>query len=203
MFTGIVEKTGRIAAVSEAAEGLRVAVEADLAQLATGESVALDGVCLTVTEAAPGLAHFFVGAETLRRSTLADLRPDRRVNLERALRVGGSLSGHLVQGHVDGTARLKTIADEGESRRLDFELENALIRYCVPKGSIALSGVSLTLGKVMGCSEGGPGRLSVHVIPHTWRSTTLSALKVGDAVNVEVDLVAKYLERLCAPYRTT
>ena len=200
MFTGIVEKTGVVTRLEEAPQGLRLGVAADLGALAVGESVAVDGVCLTVTEAAPSETRFFVGAETLRRTRLGGLRAGLRVNLEKALRVGDPLSGHLVQGHVDGTAALAAILPEGESRRLDFEVEDELLRYCVPQGSVTLNGVSLTVSRVTRCSEGGAGRLSAHVIPHTWAVTNLSALATGERVNVELDLIAKYVERLCEPY---
>ncbi|MBA3349637.1 MAG: riboflavin synthase [Actinobacteria bacterium] len=158
--------------------------------LGVGDSVALDGVCLTARKV--GRRKFFVEAtdETVARTTLDALRPGKAVNLELPLRVNDRLGGHIVQGHVDGTATLARIVQDGSSRRLWFRLDPELHRYLIPKGSIAVDGVSLTV------VEANDGTFEVMLIPHTLQATTLGQLHGGDRVNVEVDMMAKYAERL-------
>ncbi len=195
MFTGIVEKIGRTIVAETSAAGMRIRLDTGYSDLALGESVAINGVCLTVTESnQEGLAEFFISAESLRRTNLGSIQRNTLVNLERALRADTRLSGHWVQGHVDGTAVLKSVKAEGESFEVRFTLDEDLTRYCVEKGSITLNGVSLTVSTV------SRDEVSVHLIPHTWKHTNLSSLQIGNLVNVEVDVLAKYVERLCRPY---
>jgi riboflavin synthase len=198
MFTGIVEGTGRVVtlAVAPGGAGARLEVEAPwpAGTLAAGDSVAVDGCCLTVAAATPtGFAADLV-AETLRRTALGRLAAGDRVNLERPLALGGRLGGHLVQGHVDGVARVLERQAAGEGRELRVELPEALARYVVEKGSIAVDGVSLTVAGV------GRGWFAVALVPHTLATTTLGERGPGDPVHLEVDLVAKYVERLVQPW---
>lgn len=194
MFTGIVEKVGTVSAAESGSQGMLLRVASGYRDLALGESVAVNGVCLTVTESSSeGEALFFVSQESLSRTNLGSLARDSRVNLERALALGARLSGHIVQGHVDGLARILALTPAGESRVLKLELAPGLSRYCIEKGSIAVDGVSLTLNSVGTVDS---GRVSVALIPHTWEHTTFHACKPGDAVNIEVDLFAKYVERI-------
>lgn len=197
MFTGLVEGMGRVTAVAPG-EGLtRLTIETPFpaAELRPGESVAVDGVCLTAS--AISAAGFSVDAvaETLRRTTLGERRPGDPVNLERALRVGDRLGGHLVQGHVDGTAAVLGLDRKGGDVRLSLALPAALRPYVAFKGSIALSGVSLTVAGVDAAS------FWVALIPETLTRTTLGRLAPGEPVNVEVDLVARYLEGLLGGIR--
>ena len=194
MFTGIVEGTGTVAALAAAADasGARLEVEASwlAGQLAVGESVAVNGCCVTVAEpAAAGFAADLV-AETLRRTALGGLRAGARVNLERPMPLGGRLGGHLVQGHVDGVTRVLDRTPVGEGDEVRIELPADLERYVVEKGSIAVDGVSLTVAGV------GPGWFAVALVPHTLEVTTLGERRPGDPVQLEVDVVAKYVERL-------
>ena len=194
MFTGIIEGTGTVAALAAAADGsgARLEVEAPwlAGELRLGESVAVNGCCVTVAEsAAAGFAADLV-AETLRRTALGGLAAGARVNLERPLALGGRLGGHLVQGHVDGVGRVidRTPGALGEEVRV--ALPPDLERYVVEKGSIAVDGVSLTVAGV------GPGWFAVALVPHTLEVTTLGDRRPGDPVQLEVDVVAKYVERL-------
>lgn len=195
MFTGIVEHAGEVAAVEVRADGARLVVRAaDLAAGARpGDSVAVNGACLTVVAAEGDRLAFDVVQETLRRTSLGALRRGERVNLERPLRADGRFDGHLVQGHVDGTGTVARVTQEGSSRRLRFTAAPELLRYVVEKGSIAVDGTSLTVA-----AAGAPGEdwFEVVIIPHTWEVTNLGERCVGDRVNLEVDLVAKYVERL-------
>ena len=198
MFTGIVEGTGSVAALAAAADasGARLEVDAPwlAGQLAVGESVAVNGCCLTVAEPTPaGFAADLV-AETLRRTALGGLRAGARVNLERPLPLGGRLGGHLVQGHVDGVARVLGRTPVGDGEEVQIELPPHLERYVVEKGSIAVDGVSLTVAAT------GPGWFTVALVPHTLEVTTLGERRPGDPVQLEVDVVAKYVERLVAPF---
>lgn len=179
-------------------EGSRVRIDTGYKDLESGESISVNGVCLTVAEFdKSGSALFFVGSETLRRTNLGRLAEKTSVNLERAMLASTRLSGHWVQGHVDGFATVIETASEGETHRLRFEFSSDLVRYCVEKGSITLNGVSLTLNSV---SDDPSPSVTVHLIPFTWDHTNLSHLRVGDTVNVEVDILAKYVERLCQPF---
>lgn len=180
------------------AEGSRVRISTSYSDLQSGESISVNGVCLTVAEFDEiGSALFFIGSETLRRTNLGQLAEIVSVNLERAMLASTRLSGHWVQGHVDGLATVMETGTEGETHRIRLKLANDLVRYCVEKGSITLNGVSLTLNSVN--DEPTPS-VTVHLIPYTWNHTNLSQLRVGDTVNVEVDILAKYVERLCQPF---
>jgi riboflavin synthase len=201
MFSGIVEALGQVRR-AEAEEGaLRLALATPFTDLTLGESVSVNGVCLTVVSYDPsGRADFFVSAETLARSNLGLIVADDRVNLERAVSLSDRLSGHLVQGHVDGLARL-VAADESDGAWLvRLSLPASLWPYCVEKGSIALDGVSLTLNAVSAIGPDDRFEIGLTLIPHTWDHTTFHRRPVGAAVNVEVDVLAKYVERLCQPY---
>jgi riboflavin synthase len=190
VFTGIVREVGRVEAVEERGESVRLVVRAPetAAAAAVGDSVSLAGVCLTAVEIAGGTVAFDAVPETLRRSTLGRLETGGGVNVEPALRAGDPLGGHIVQGHVDGVGRIRRVDDEG----IEVEATQDVLRYCVEKGSIAVEGVSLTIA---GLAENS---FTVALIPHTREVTTLGELAEGDDVNIEVDVVAKYVERLAA-----
>ena len=200
MFTGIVEELGQIVAVEASGDGVRLAVLGPLVttDAVHGASIAVDGVCLTAVNApTAGTFTADVMAETLRRSTLGGLAVGASVNLERPMTLGGRLGGHLVQGHVDGVGHLLHRTPGERWDVLRFAVPPELARYVVMKGSITISGVSLT---VSGVSEPGTAQpwLEVSLIPTTLEGTTLGALHVGAGVNLEVDVVAKYVERLLA-----
>lgn len=191
MFTGLVADTGLVRAVERSADGARLEVETELAaELARGDSIAIGGVCLTAMEADAGGLRADVMAETLARSTLGALEPGDRVNLELPLRLADRLGGHLVQGHVDGVGAVESVADEGLARRVEIGTGADVCRYVVEKGSVAVDGVSLT------AASANDERFAVALIPETLERTTLGELSPGDAVNIEVDLVAKYVEKL-------
>jgi riboflavin synthase len=192
MFTGIVEEVGEVVAVEATPDGARIAVRAPLlAPLAReGDSVAIAGCCLTVVAAEGDLLRFEAVPETLARTSLRGLAAGSRVNLEDALRAGEPFGGHLVQGHVDGVGVVVWVRDEGDGHRLRVDVPAELARYVVLKGSICVDGVSLTVAAV---DDTG---FEVALIPHTWAVTTLSARTPGDRVNLEVDVIAKYVERL-------
>ena len=193
MFTGIIIATGRVASIEERGGDLRLGIDApalDAARLGLGDSVSVQGVCLTVTALQGATFHADVSRETLAKTTLGTLGRGSRVNLEPALRAGDALGGHMVSGHVDAVGRLGDLGMDGRSWRMQFELPAALMRYVAPKGSICINGVSLTVNQV-------GGRLfDVNIIPHTHEVTTLGELVVGAGVNVEIDVIARYLERL-------
>ncbi len=192
MFTGIVRELGTVEAIERAEDGARLRVRAPrtAAQAAVRDSIALSGVCLTATAVNDSTVTFDAVPETVRRSSLGRLEPGGKVNVEPALRVGEPLGGHIVQGHVDGVGRVRGIEPEGDGKRLSVELPSGLERYCVEKGSIALEGVSLTVAAV------GPRHVEIALVPHTLTATTLGHLRSGDHLNVEVDVVAKHVERL-------
>jgi riboflavin synthase len=193
MFTGIVEEVGRVQAVEARAQGSRLRIEAALVveDLREGDSVAVSGVCLTAAEIGGSGFWADVSRETLERSTLGEARAGSRVNLERALRAGGRLGGHIVQGHVDGTGVVRAMEERGGGDWwLEVEAPAELSRYLVFKGSIAVDGISLTVARV-----DGPV-FAVAVIPHTWAHTTLKDARPGVRVNLETDILAKYVERL-------
>jgi riboflavin synthase len=201
MFTGIVEGTGTVAGLGTAADGsgARLEVEAPFlaGELRLGESVAVNGCCLTVAEpTARGFAADLV-AETLRRTALGGLAAGDLVNLERPMALGGRLGGHLVQGHVDGVAEVLERTAVGDGEEVRVELPGELARYVVEKGSVAVDGVSLTVAGV------GPGWFAVALVPHTLEVTTLGRRRPGDLVQLEVDVVAKYVERLVVPFTTS
>ncbi len=199
MFTGIIQTVAPVSQVSPAGDSTRIEVRTGWTDLEPGESIAVSGVCLTVTEYdRAGKALFFVSPETLARSNLGRLRPGSRVNLERAVTLATRLSGHLVQGHVDGLGRLAGVEQRAESYFARFEIPARLGRYCVEKGSIALNGVSLTINALE--RQGEWAVVSITLIPHTWTHTQFADLAPGDPVNVEVDVLAKYVENLAQPH---
>jgi riboflavin synthase len=191
MFTGIITDIGALMKRDGGRFVIRCAYPA--ASIAVGASIACDGACLTATTVEPsGAGSVFsvdVSNETLSKTTLGTWAPGRRINLERALKAGDELGGHIVSGHVDGVARVADIRPDGESRRFTIEVPAELARFIAPKGSVALDGISLTVNEVaennMGCN----------IIPHTLTRTTLSAKKPGDALNLEVDVFARYVVR--------
>jgi riboflavin synthase len=193
MFTGLVEDVGTIVRADRRSDALVLGVRPErmpVAELVLGESVCHDGTCLTVTEVNRDTFTVLAGAETLARTTLGGLRIGKRVNLERALKLGDRLGGHWVTGHIDGTGELAARRDMGANLVLVVRAVPALLRYIVEKGSIALAGVSLTVNTV------DPETFSVAIIPHTAEHTTLGALAVGDRINLEVDILAKHVEKL-------
>jgi riboflavin synthase len=191
MFTGIVTDLGRVRALDKRGD-TRIEIETayDTAELDLGASIACSGPCLTVVEKGPGWFAVDASAETLARTTLGDWVVGTPVNLERAMRVGDELGGHIVSGHVDGVAAVLDTVPEGDSVRFRFAAPEVFERYVAPKGSIALDGVSLTVNEVDGATFG------VNIIPHTLRLTTLGTLGAGDRVNFEVDTIARYVARL-------
>jgi riboflavin synthase len=193
MFTGLVEDVGTVVRADRRSDALVLGVrpaKLPASELVLGESVCHDGACLTVTEVGRDAFTVLAGAETLARTTLGQLRIGKRVNLERALRVGDRLGGHWVTGHIDGTGELAARRDLGANLVLAIRAMPALLRYIVEKGSIAIAGVSLTVNSVDG--DG----FSVAIIPHTRDHTTLGDLAIGDRVNLEVDILAKHVEKL-------
>ncbi len=193
MFTGIVVAIGRVAEITERGGDLEIGIEApqlDRARAQVGDSISVQGVCLTVTRIRNDLLYADVSRETLAKTTLGALHVGARVNIEPAVRAGDPLGGHLVSGHVDGVGRLIGVRQDGRSWRMQFELPSALSRYVAPKGSICLDGVSLTVNEVDGRA------FDVNIIPHTHQATTLGERAAGDGVNIEIDVIARYLERL-------
>lgn len=193
MFTGLVEDMGTVARADRRSDALVLAIRPSkmpLGELVLGESVCHDGTCLTVTEIGRDSFTVLAGAETLARTTLGNLRIGKRVNLERAMKVGDRLGGHWVTGHIDGTGELQIRRDMGANLVLAFRTPPALLRYIVEKGSIAVAGVSLTVNAV------DAETFSIAIIPHTRDHTTLGDLAIGDRVNLEVDILAKHVEKL-------
>lgn len=197
MFSGIVEALGSIERVEETGDGgARWRVACPFTDLALGESVCVNGVCLTVTATAEGSFDTDLSPETLRRTTFADVTPGRKVNLERSLRLGDRLSGHLVFGHVDGVGRLVSVTPEGDSALYRFAAPPDVERYLVEKGSVAVDGISLT---VFSCTS---GEFTVAIIPHTASVTTLGSTEAETPVNLEADMVGKYVEKFVRLGRT-
>jgi riboflavin synthase len=193
MFTGLIEAIGEVDEVSPAASGFRLRILTALAQdLRAGESVAVSGVCLTVSVAGASAMLADVGPETARVTTLGGLEKGRKVNLERPLRADGRFGGHFVQGHVDGTGVVERVREDGESHWIDVRIPRDLEPLVIPKGSIAVDGVSLTVAALNGAA------FDVMIIPFTWAHTTLSSLRAGDRVNLECDMIGKYVARSVA-----
>jgi riboflavin synthase alpha subunit len=192
VFTGIVRERGRVVAAEANGGGIYLRVEAreTAAAARPGDSIAVAGCCLTTTAVEDGNLEFDAVPETIARTNLGRLAEGAEVNLEPALRAGEPLGGHFVQGHVDGVGRVRSLEPDGEGARLSLELDPELLRYCVQKGSLTVEGVALTVAAL---DEDG---VEIALVPFTLRETTLSALRTGDEVNVEVDLLAKYAERL-------
>jgi riboflavin synthase len=201
MFSGIIESLGTIRATQPSEGSVTLDIDTGFGDLSLGESVAINGICLTVvTFDAAGRAAFYASKETLQRTNLGALRAGDLANLERAVSLATRLSGHIVQGHVDGLGRLESIVSEAGAYLVELTLDKALARYCVEKGSITLDGISLTLNDVDDLPSGAC-KVRLTIIPHTWAHTNLQSRKPGDLVNVEVDVLAKYVERLCKPSR--
>jgi riboflavin synthase len=196
MFTGIVRERGRVLAAEQGQNGQGVTLRIDAPATAVvskpGDSIAVAGCCLTATAIENDSLEFDAVPETIARSNLGRLAAGAEVNLEPALRVGEPLGGHFVQGHVDGVGRVRSLDPDGEGARLRLDLDPELLRYCVEKGSLTVDGVALT---VAGLGDDG---VEIVLVPFTLQETTLSALAPGDEVNVEVDLLAKYAERLAS-----
>ncbi len=191
MFTGIITDVGHVVAIAEFGDRrIRIATAFATDTIEIGASIACSGVCLTVVEKGDDWFALDVSAETLAKSVLGSWQPGTRVNLERALKLGDEMGGHILTGHVDGIARLIDRREEGGSLRLDLEIAMPLARFIAPKGAIALDGVSLTVNEV------SDNRFGVNIIPHTRQMTTLDALAAGDRVNVETDILARYVARL-------
>ncbi|MBO4548374.1 MAG: riboflavin synthase [Abditibacteriota bacterium] len=189
MFTGLIEASGAVLSVTPGPV-YRLQIGAALSGVKTGDSVAVNGVCLTLTGYGGGALSFDAVRETVSRTTLAFLKKGERVNLETALTLSKPLGGHFVSGHVDGLAVISAVRVRGDSKEMDFTCPRSLLRYIAPKGSVALDGISLTVARV---TDGG---FSVAVIPHTLSSTTLEDKRPGDRMNLETDILAKYTEKL-------
>ncbi len=195
MFTGIIQTVGRVARLEPRGGDVRLAVDTaglDLADVQPGDSIAVSGVCLTAVVLEPHGFAADVSNETLSLTTLGQLKAGDPVNLEKALRLADRLGGHLVSGHVDGLGKVVAITPDGRSQRWTFELPATLARYIAAKGSVCIDGTSLTVNAVTG------SRFGVNLIPHTVEHTAFHARRVGDAVNIEVDVIARYVERLLA-----
>jgi riboflavin synthase len=199
MFTGIILTTGRIMAMSEKGGDLELAVDAaglDVTRIGIGDSICVQGVCLTATRKQGTQFFADVSRETLTKTTLGKLSVGSRVNLEPSLRAGDQLGGHMVSGHVDAVGALRGMQQDARSWRLDFEIPTGLMRFVAAKGSICVNGVSLTVNNI------AARRFDVNIIPHTREVTTLGELKISDEVNIEIDVIARYLERLMTKTET-
>ena len=193
MFTGIVLAGGHLTSVRERGGDLELGIDAaglESARVGLGDSICVQGACLTVTRKQGACFFADVSRETMAKTTLGKLKAGSHVNLEPSLRAGDALGGHMVSGHVDALGVLRRLTEDARSRRMEFELPSQLMRFVAPKGSICIDGVSLTVNKVEGL------RFDVNIIPHTLKETTLGELGVDDEVNIEIDVVARYLERL-------
>jgi len=193
MFTGIIESLGQVVSLTPKGGDMELCIDAGSLQLATsrvGDSIAVAGVCLTATRFDAGCFFVDVSNETLSKTTLGRLQVGSQVNLERALLAGGALGGHYVTGHVDGVGKVIDLRADGRSWRLSFSAPDHLMRYVAQKGSVTIEGTSLTVNEVSDAFFG------VNLVPHTWEVTTLGALRVGDEVNIEIDIIARYVERL-------
>lgn len=191
MFTGIITDVGEIVALEQRGDlKARIKTAYDTTGIELGASIASDGVCLTVIALGGDWYDVEISAETVSKTNLGDWSEGRPVNLERALKVGDELGGHIVSGHVDGVAEIVAMKDEGDSTRFTFKAPESLAKFIAPKGSVALNGTSLTVNEVNGCDFG------VNIIPHTKEVTTWGHAKVGDKINLEIDTLARYVARL-------
>lgn len=195
MFTGLIEDIGQVEAVERGDEGAKLRIASRLGgELALGDSIAVNGCCLTATSVEDGSFETEAMNQTLQVTVLGSVKEGSRVNLELAMRAGDRLGGHIVQGHVDGVGTVAAVEDDGFARRVRVELSPELLRYVIDKGSITLSGVSLTVAEL------GDSWAEVSLIPETLERTNLGEVAPGDRINVECDVVAKYVERLVAPF---
>ncbi len=192
MFTGIIEEIGTVRAITKSEKAARISIDAIrvLEDVKLGDSISTNGVCLTVTDFSKSSFTVDVMAETIRRSNLGLLTPDMEVNLERALKASDRLGGHIVSGHIDGTGKIVSLKKEDNAVWVTVSAERNLLKYIISKGSIAIDGISLTVAYV------DDNVFEVSIIPHTKESTTLLHKKVGDVLNLECDLVGKYIEKL-------
>ncbi len=192
MFTGLITDLGRVRRIDKTKGGARLAIETayDMAAVEIGASIACSGACLTVVEKGPDWFAVDVSAESLARTTIGGWKAGDRVNLEQSLRLGDTLGGHLVSGHVDAVAGILERRPDGDSQRFTIQIPQGFEKFIAPKGSVCLDGVSLTVNEVES------GRFGVNIIPHTAEKTTFGALGPGDGVNLEVDLIARYVARL-------
>ena len=199
MFTGLVEEVGRVRSLRAAEDAgdarLGISAEVVLGGTRVGDSILVNGACLTVDEIGEGTLVFYTMPETLRRTALGDLSEGSAVNLERAMEAGGRLGGHIVQGHVDGVGEVADVRAEGDAEVWTFRAPYSVLRYAVEKGSVSVDGISLTVVSV------GEDRFTVSILPHTRLHTNLGELGVGSRVNLEADVVGKYVERLIQPWR--
>jgi len=198
MFTGLVEEVGTLKSIDTRGEARQLTISAStiLEQIEIGDSISIDGVCLTVTALSPSSFQVDAVSETLSRSTLGDKKTGDPVNLERAMKADGRLGGHIVQGHVDGLGNVVAIKRMQTSLDLAVRLPEHLLTYVVEKGSITLNGLSLTVASIENSV------IKVAIIPHTINMTTIGHLKIGDKVNVEVDILAKYVQKMLHPYQS-
>ncbi len=195
MFSGLIADLGKVESISSGDEGARIRLTTSLAdEIALGDSIAVNGCCLTATAAGPDWFDADAMNQTLKLTSLGSLEPGSPVNLELALRADQRLGGHIVQGHVDGVGEVVSQVDDGFAVRLTVTVPDGLSRYVVPQGSITIEGVSLTV------SDSSPGAAEVSLIPETRERTNLGSLSVGQPVNVECDVIAKYVERMVSPY---
>jgi riboflavin synthase len=193
VFTGIIIATGRVVSLAEKGGDLEMGIDAaelEDSRMALGDSVSVQGACLTVARKQGTTFFADVSRETMAKTTLGTHGPGSKVNLEPSLRAGDALGGHMVSGHVDAVGTLRTLVQDARSWRMEFELPQSLMRFVAPKGSICINGVSLTVNGVDG------RRFDVNIIPHTLKVTTLGELEAGDGVNIEIDVIARYLARL-------
>lgn len=197
MFTGLADAVGRISSVRDTSAGREITVEAPYPDIEDGESISVNGACLTVREHAAGAFKVAAVSSTLPRTTIGEWSAGRRVNLERAMRADGRFGGHIVQGHVDAVADLVRREQSGDALLLDVAIPHALLDLVVPLGSITIDGVSLTVNALP-----AHGVVQVSVVDFTRVHTTLGELRPGDRVNIEADVIAKYVQRMLAPYRS-
>jgi riboflavin synthase len=197
LFTGIIITTGHLVSIVAKSGDLELGIDAaalDAGRMSLGDSVSVQGVCLTVTRLEGPIFYADISLETLAKTTLGTLKRGARVNLEPSLRAGDPLGGHLVSGHVDAVGTVTAMHADARSWRLQFELAAPLMRYVAPKGSICIDGVSLTVNEVSG------QRFDVNIIPHTHEVTSLGELQIGGGANIEIDVIARYLDRLMQPF---
>lgn len=191
MFTGIIEQIGIVAALIRGSQSAKLAISASkiLEDSKVGDSISVNGVCLTATHIRRNFVEFDLAFETLKNTTLGELKIGDQVNLEKALLISGRLGGHLVTGHIDGVGEIKNKVSSGEGFDLYLSIPSEILRYLVPKGSIAINGVGLTV------TDFRDGLLRVSIVPHTAKTTTFGECRVGDKINIEVDLLSKYIEK--------